>query len=630
MPYGYNQKILHVDLTHTTWEIEEPSERWYRTYMGGSSFASYYLLKYLKPGIDPLSKDNVLVFACSVVCGTPLSGYNRYTVSAKSPHTGGFGESEAGGYFGPELKFAGFDAIVIKGQAQTPVYLWINNGTIEIRDASNLWGKNNFETLELLQNELEDKRVRVASIGPAGENQVPFACVQNDMEHYNGRTGMGAVMGSKNLKAIAVRGKQKMAMADPEKIKEIAVWHKKRIKTHPPNVGLTKFGTPGLVTGLNDSGILPTRNFKQGEFEGADKINAPTYHSTIFHSTGTCWACSVRCKRRVEMKKGKYILDKRFGGPEYEAIAALGSMLGIDNLAAISRGNQLCNLLGMDVCSTGAIIAFAMECFENDILTANDLDGCSLKFGDADAMLWLIKKIAHQQGIGKILAQGVKKAAEIIGNGADQYAFHIKGNELAFHDGRGKTGMALGFALSATGADHIETPHDVAFQGEGVSKLNPLGLLEPVKPLETDEAKVRFFVLGQKAWGINNVLGLCNFCSVPIHAMTFPRLVESIKAATGWDTSLHEILTASERSLVMARIFNNREGFSPKDDRVIRRWHKKMPSGPLKGQKIDSQEFQNAIDLFYEMSGWDNKGRPLRGKLIELNLDWLIEKQDMV
>ena len=390
-------------------------------------------------------------------------------------------------------------------------------------------------------------------------------------------------------------------------------------------MGLTKFGTPSLVEGVNGSGFLPTRNFNEGVFDGAAKLAAPVYHDTIFHSTGTCWACAVRCKRRVSLEDGPYTLDKRFGGPEYEALAALGSMLCIDDLPAVARGNQLCNLLGMDVVSVGGIIAFAMECYENGILTDEDTSGRSLRFGDTEAMLWLIGEIAYRRGIGEILSKGVKKAAAEIGKGAEQFAFHIKGNELAFHDGRGKTGMALGFALSATGADHIETPHDVAFQGDAVSKLHPLGLLEPVDPLKTDNAKVRFFYLGQKAWSINNLLGLCNFCSVPIHAMTFPRLVEAVSAITGWETSLYEILNGSERSLVMARIFNNREGFTPKDDRLIRRWHEKMPGGPLKGRRIKPEELEHAKALFYEMSGWDEEGRPKRGKLVELNLEWLDE-----
>ena len=625
MPFGYNGRILNIDLTRSAVEIEKPSEQWYRTYMGGSSLASYYLLKYVKPGTDPLSENNILVFACSVVCGAPISGFNRFTVASMSPHTRGFGESEAGGYWAPELKFAGFDAVIVRGRAEKPSYLWIKDGDVEIRDASGIWGKNNFETLERIREDLDEKKVRVASIGPAGEKMVPFACIQNDMEHFNGRNGMGAVMGSKHLKAIAVRGSRKMEMADPAKVREIGTWHTRRVKEHPPNVGLTRFGTSILVQGLNDTGILPTRNFSSGVFDGAEKLAAQNYHETIFHSTGTCWACAVRCKRRVEYKDEKYALDKRFGGPEYEALGAFGSMLGIDHLPAVARGNQLCNLLGLDVVSTGGILAFAMECFENNIITRSDTEGVSLEFGNQDAMLWLIEKIAAREGIGAVLSKGVKTAAKKLGKNADQYAFHIKGNELPFHDGRGKTGMALGFALSATGADHIESPHDVAFQGDAVNKLHPLGILEPVKPLETDTAKVKYFVEGQKAWQINNVLGLCNFCSVPIHAMTFPRLVEAVSAVTGWETSLYEILKASERSLVMARVFNNRHGFTSRDDRVIRRWHEKMPDGPLKGQYIEPAEFQDAINLYYEMSGWDSEGKPLKGKLADLSLEWLIE-----
>ncbi len=625
MPYGYNGKILHVDLTAGSWTVETPDEKWYRTYMGGTGFLAYHLLRELPPGTDPLSPDNVLIFALSVVTGAPLSGFNRYTVGARSPLTGAFAETEAGGFWGPELKFAGFDAVVIRGRAPRPVYLWIRDGEVEIRDADGIWGLDNWETLEAIREALQEKRVRVASIGPAGERMVPFACVQNDLEHFNGRTGMGAVMGSKNLKAVAVRGTKKPDLADPEKVKEIARWHNDRIKKHPPNVGLTKFGTPGLVEGVNGAGFLPTRNFREGQFEGADKLAAPAYHSTIFHSNGTCWACAVRCKRRVELDDPRYPLDRRFGGPEYEALSGLGSLLGVDSLPAVARGNQLCNLLGLDVISAGAVIAFAMECFEEGILSEEDTGGRAIPFGDPDAMIWLIEEIAHRRGIGEVLALGVKRAAEKIGRGAERYAFHIKGQELGFHDGRGKTGMAMGFALSPTGADHIETPHDVAFQGDAVSKLYPMGYFEPVDPVRTDAEKIRFFVVGQKAWGINNLLGLCNFVSVPIHAMTFERLVEAVRAITGWDTSLYELVQAVERANVMARVYNNREGFTPEDDTLIRRWFEAMPDGPLKGKRFDPEQFRELIGLYYEMSGWDAQGRPTRGKLVSLGLPWLVE-----
>lgn len=622
MPFGYNGKILHVDLTKLEWRVEEPGEKWYRTYMGGSAFASYYLLKLLKPGVDPLSPENVLIFACSVVTGAPISGWNRYTVAAKSPLTHAFGESEAAGYFGPELKFAGFDAIVIQGRAAKPTYLFIKDGEVRFRDAKDVWGLDNFETMLRIQEEVGDKQVRVASIGPAGERLIRFANVSNDVEHFNGRTGMGAVLGSKNLKAVAVRGAKRMESAEPEKVKEIAHWHNARIKTHPPSVGMTRFGTPGLVKGLNAAGILPTRNFREGVFEGADKLNADAYAS-ILHSSGTCWSCAVKCKRRVALDDAKYPLNPKWGGPEYETIAAFGSMIGNDNLPAVARGNQLCNLYGMDTITMGNLTAFVMECFENGILTEKDTGGRKLNFGDPDAVLWLIEEVVHRRGIGDILAEGVKTASERIGRGSEQFAFTIKGNDLPLHDGRGKTGVAMGYALSSTGADHVETPHDVNFQGDSVAKLHALGLLDPVEPLETDSAKVRFFALGQKAWGINNLLSICNFTSVPIHAMTFHNLVEAFRAVTGWDTSLYEIMLAVERSMVMSRIFNLREGLGPEDDRVIRRWHEEMPGGPIQGKKIDGQEFRRAVGLFYELSGWDQRGRPTFGKLVELNLEWL-------
>jgi aldehyde:ferredoxin oxidoreductase len=495
---------------------------------------------------------------------------------------------------------------------------------VELRDARSIWGINNWETLVRLQEELGDKRVRAASIGQAGENLVRFANISNDMEHFNGRTGMGAVMGSKNLKAVVARGTHKMVPANPVKTAEIARWLNARIKIHPPNVGLSAAGTPGILKAINAGGFLPTRNWREGVFEGADKINWDSYKQAIFHSPGTCWACSVKCKRRVFSNDPKYPLDPKWGGPEYEALAALGSILANDNIRALARGNQLCNLYGLDTISVGNVIAFAMECFEEGILSEADLGGRSLRFGDSDGMLWLIDQIANRQGFGDVLADGVKAAAKRIGRGADRFAFTIKNNDVPFHDCRGKTGVALGVALSSTGADHAECPHDPMFQGEGYVKLAPLGLKEGVKPLAVDAAKVRFFSLGQRAWGINNLLSICNFCSVPLHAMTFDKLVEAVQAITGWDASLFEIMKATERSLVMSRMFNIREGFGREDDRVIRRWHEPMPSGPLEGQRIDELQFREAVNLYYEISGWDKNGVPTPGKLVDLELDWLI------
>ena len=622
MIFGYNGQILHVNLSNNSWEIEKPDENWYRTYVGGSPMSAYYLLKELQPGIDPLSADNILVFACSVVTGAPLSGYNRFTVAAKSPLTHAFGESEAGGYWGPELKFAGFDAIVIKGKAPKPVYLWIHNGEVEIRNADSVWGKDNWDTQQTIKQDLGDKKIRVASIGPAGENQVLFANVQHELAHYNGRTGMGAVMGSKNLKAVAVRGTNKIKYAEPAKVKEIARWHHNAIKTNPTNVNLNKMGTSFLVEVLNHTGILPTRNFKEGVFDGAAKISAQTYHETIFQAKTTCYSCSVKCKRAVAWQDEKYQLDIEHGGPEYESLGALGSMLEIDNLPAIAKANQYCNLQGMDTISAGCAIAFAMECFEEGLITEKDTGGRLVRFGDADAMLWLLEEMAERRNFGGILSKGVKRAAQVIGNNAEQFALHVKGNELAAHDGRGKTGMAMGVALSATGADHIETPHDTLYT-ENIEVLKPFGILEPIDPYAVDEAKVKYFIVGQKLWGINNCFGVCNFASVPAHGMTFPHLVDVINAITGWNTNIHELMKITERANVMTRIFNNREGFNPADDRVIERWHEPLTKGMAKGRYIDRQEFREALDLYYELSGWDKDGKPGKGKLVELDLGWL-------
>jgi len=362
MSYGYNGRILHLDLNNRSWEMEKPSEQWYRTYLGGGGIASYYLLRYLKEEVDPLSEDNVIVFATSVITGAPISGFSRYTVAAKSPLTGAFGESEAGGYFGPELKFAGYDAIVVHGRAHTPVYLWIHDGDVEIKDATALWGLDTGDTFDAIRAEVGVPQARVASIGQAGEQMILFANVISDLAHAHGRTGMGAVMGSKNLKAVAVRGTHRMEFAEPDLFKEIARWHNSAIKENARNKNLKQFGTPGDLVPLNRAGILPTRYFKGGVFDGAEKIGFPGY-SKILQRSATCYACTVACKRVVAISD-PYEVNSRFGGPEYETLAAFGSNCAIDELPAIAKAHELCNRYGMDTISAGNCIAFAMECFE--------------------------------------------------------------------------------------------------------------------------------------------------------------------------------------------------------------------------------------------------------------------------
>ena len=625
MPNGYNGRILRVDLSAGKTWIEEPPEQWYRTYLGGSGIVGYYLLKELVPGIDPLHEDNLLIFASNVISGAPVSGFSRFTVGGKSPLTNAFGESEAGGWWGPELKLAGFDAVVIRGRAASPVYLWLHNDEAEIRDAAHLWGLGNGDTRDRILKDLGDERVRIASIGPAGEHLVRFACIINELRHANGRTGMGALMGSKNLKAIAVRGKKKMTFARPAEVASIAKWHNERIKVHLPNIGWHQFGTPGLVPGLNAAGIFPTRNFSDGSFEGAGKIDGQAMIDTILEGRETCYACAVRCKRVVSCEE-PYKVDRKFGGPEYETLASLGSLCGIDSLPAIAKGHQLCNDMGMDTISAGALVGFTMDCFEKGILHASDAGGAAYRFGDADAMLGLLNDIAFRNGLGDLLAEGVRIAAERIGGGAERLAFHAKGQEVAMHDPRGKTSVALSYALSPTGADHIEAQHETAFQTRTpvFGQLAPLGIHEPMDIFSLAAEKVRNFTILQRVWSLYNSIGICNFVAAPTYALTFPKLVEVISAITGWETSLWELLRAGERANVMARMFNIREGITGEADTIPAIFFDPLPSGTAKGKRIDRTEFRKALELYYDTMGWDRDGKPTRGKLVDLALDWLL------
>ncbi|MCL1940226.1 MAG: aldehyde ferredoxin oxidoreductase family protein [Desulfovibrionaceae bacterium] len=616
MPFGYNGKILCVDLTAGTWSVDEHDATWYRTYWGGGALATWYMQKLIPPHCDALGPENVLVFATSVLCGAPISGFSRYTVAAKNPLTGGFGEAEAGGYFGPELKHAGFDAVVFTGKSPKPVYLWINKGEVALRDAGHLWGLENAPLQDAVRQELDDQKVRIASIGPAGENMVRLACITNELIHANGRCGMGAVMGSKNLKAVVCRGDESsIEYADPEALQQVNKWHRKALTEHMPNVNLGKLGTPMHVMAQQNAGILPTRNWSEGVFEGAENLGVPGYEK-ILEGRHTCYKCSVACKRVVNN-----VSDKRYGGPEYETLAAFGSMCGVADLNAVSRAHERSNALGLDTIGAGAAVAFAMELAENGIIDKSEIAG----FGDADGMLRLVENIAARKGFGAVLAEGVARAAKSIGKGAEAFAFTVKGQEPAFHDPRGKTGVGMGFALSPTGADHIEAPHEVAFQGEAVRMIAPLGILESPVPTDNGPRKVRYFMEGEKSWAMNNTLGVCNFVVAPIFAMTYGKLCEAVTAITGWQTSLYELLLAGERSVVMARMFNTREGMSSNDDKLFRRLHEPLPEGPSAGKKIDEKEFRAALDLYYEMMGWDEKGIPRPGKLHALNIGWMAE-----
>lgn len=618
MTTSFNSKILHVDLSFEKTWIEEPSDNIYRTYLGGSALSAYFLLREMKPGLDPLGPDNILVFMTSVINGLPMGGVNRYNAAAKSPLTGGIADSQAGGYWGPMLKRAGFDGIVIHGKAERPVYLLIKDDTCEIRDASHFWGKLSDQVQEGLEEETGDKRTCVLQTGVAGENGVLYAALTNQMRHFHGRTGLGAVMGSKNLKAIAVIGRKKLALHDKDAGDQVLQWYR---ETYNPKEDLKHaYGTSRIVPWLNRDGILPTHNFREGYFEHADAISGQVMADTILKKRNTCFACPVACKRMVEIpEKG---IETKYGGMEYETIAAVGSLCGVGVMAAVAEANQWINRYVLDSISTGTTIAFAMECYENGILTRNDTDGLDLSWGNSEAVIQLIHKIARREGIGDLLANGVKRAAEQIGQGAEQYAMHVKGQEFPMHEPRGKVGVGLAYATSPTGADHMQAPHDAYFMtwGEPNHPFTCLGLHDPVDVLDLSSNKVRAYYYMQTVFGLFNSIGICDLVGSPIGTLNLEKLKNLINAATGWDMSIFEMMKVGERATTLARYFNAREGFTARDDTLPDRMFQPLQNGTLKGQAIDRKEFERALDIYYTMLGWENDGNPAEAKLAELGV----------
>ena len=631
MPFGYSGNILHVNLsTKDTW-IEHPKEYFYRTYWGGRALALYYMLDQMKPHTDPFSPDNLLIFAPGVLTGTPAPAMPRYTVCAKSPLTGAQGEAEAGGWWGPELKKAGFDAIVVKGSSSAPVYLWIKDGQVEIKEASHLWGKETSMTQRLIREELTDDKIRIAQIGPAGENLVRFANIVNELKHFNGRNGLGAVMGSKKLKAIAVRGSKLLNIYNLEKVREIAQQISRRIMDNPLSNDLRNLGTPATVRPLYEAGCLPSYNWTTGYFQEGEALTAETLNKTILKGTKGCYACPIRCKRVVEVDESGLKVDPAYGGPEYETIASLGSLCGVSDLNYVAKANELCNKYTMDTISTGMVIAFAMQCCEEGLLTKEDTGEVELTFGNKKAVLEMIEKIAHREGLGDLLSQGSYLAAQKMGKGSEKFIHQVKGQEIPMHETRIKTGVGLSYALSDYGADHMKAPHDPFFKDKdsvGLKEMKGLGILEPVSPTDIEEKKVVLFKLLDIYWTVFDILGVCDFGYVPRSLGTMEELLEIIRSTTGWKTTWFELMKLGERSINMARVFNYREGFTSKDDTLPEVFFHNFKGGPLDGQgAINKEDFQKAVRLRYQLMGWNpDSGIPTPAKLIELDLEWLIEK----
>ncbi len=616
--------VLRVDLTSGTINKETLSEDFYRLYPGGKALAGYYLLNELPQNTDAFDPQNMLILANGLLTGSPVSTTTRYVAAGRSPLTNAVGSSEAGGYWGPELKKAGYEVIIITGRAETPVYLWIHDEEVEIRSAEHLWGLPTADVQEIIQEELDDSRIRVLQTGVAGENLVRYAGLTNDLRHFNGRNGMGAVMGSKNLRAVAVRGSGRFQdfAHDPQGLRELARKLARQVRDNPLSWDLQQRGTPGIVEPLNDSGMLPTRNFRQGAFEKVDDIKWESYEEELLVGRKTCYACAVRCKREIQID-GE---NSKYGGPEYESVTVFSSDCGISDLQVVAKANELCNAYMLDSISTGGTIAFAMECFENGLIDLNDTDGIDLRFGNGDALLSMVEKIAKRQGFGDVLAEGSKRAAEKIGKGAMAFAQQVKSQELPMHEPRGKYNVGMGYALSEVGADHLIVAHDTMLTNpDSLPSKNVkfLGIMNAMPAQKFSEAKMRQYFILENWNSFENVVGYCFFGPAPRGFIHPNDVLASINLTTGWDMTIDDLLEIGERAVNLYRLFNAREGFTSKDDDLPERIFMKLENGALEGQSIDREAFLKARSQLYALKGWDpDTGIPTREKLETLSLGW--------
>jgi aldehyde:ferredoxin oxidoreductase len=626
----YNGRILHVDLTRGKTRVEEPSEEFYRTYGGGSAMGLYYILKEVPPGTDAFSPRNVLTLFDGIPTGLPISGQSRITAAAKSPLTGAIGDAQAGGFWPAELKFAGFDGIVIRGKARKPVYLWIHDGQAELRDAAHLWGKLTGEVEGLLRKELGDERIQVLQIGPAGEKLSRIACLINMCNRANGRTGMGAVMGSKNLRAVAVRGKKKMTPVDGEAISRLGKLGKENYDAIPDVSGLGAHGTASIVPFQNATGTLPTRNWNEGQFEGFERISGETMSATILKERDTCYGCLVRCKRVVQTEFQGTPVVPLYGGPEYETISTMGSYCGVSDLNAIALANQLCNQYGLDTISAGATVAFAMECFENGLIGEKDTGGIALKFGNAEALVHVLEMIGKREGLGDVLAEGSERAAKRIGKNASDYLITVKGEEAPAHMPHSKKSLSLIYAVNPFGADHQSHEHDPCYE-EGapalyLKRMAMIGLNKPPPPGSMNEEKVRLTYITQVFFSALDSYNLCQFVWGPSWELYGPDdMVAMLRAATGWDITLDEFMQVGERRLNMLRAFNAREGIDRKADVLPKKFAQPLRgTGPTAGVFFDPKEDAKWRDAYYRMAGWSVRtGNPGKRKLAALGLDWI-------
>ncbi len=594
-----------------------------RKYLGSRGYAAKILYDRVGPEVDPLSPENYLIFSTGAFTGTPWPTAARYTVTAKSPLTGVYGYANSSGYFGPELRKAGFDALVFTGRSEKPVILFVEDSNLKLIDGEAYWGKTTEETEKLLKKRF--KGCRVASIGPAGERLVKISSVINDYGRAAARCGLGAVMGSKKLKAVAVSSSEDIPVT--EEFKKVALEMMRKVGKHPGSKELRKWGTSLLVDPKNVRGDLPTRNHQSVQFAEADRINARSLGEYL-EKNGGCFSCPIRCSRFTKVKEGSYKCNTE--GPEYETINSFGPLLDNDNLEVIIYGNLLCNSYGMDTISTGTVIAFAMDCHEKGLLS--DPDGeLSLEWGSEETILALIEKIAFRKGLGDLLGEGVKRAAQRICKEAEKYALHVKGLEMPMQEPRICKGMALGHCTSNRGADHLYALPTIDLTGnvEAANKFFPECMPEVLDP--SDETyKPDMVVLTEAYCAVSDALGVCKFSTTENFALYPEDLAKGLNEIPGYEHDGKSLIQAGERIVNLERMYNYRHGLDRRDDRLPDRFlEEEATVYNLETEEIVKEgltvDLEYMLERYYTLRQWDENGIPTAERLKDLGLEDLIK-----
>ncbi|MBW1962824.1 MAG: aldehyde ferredoxin oxidoreductase family protein [Deltaproteobacteria bacterium] len=612
---GYTGKLLRVNLTDRRITTEDIEHSVCRKFLGGAGFVAYYVIKEIPAGIDPLGEENKLVFAAGPITGTPLPGNPRHCVGGVSPLTGTIAKSEVGEYWGVFFKRAGFDVLIVEGASAKPVTIVIDNQEVYLKDADHLWGMKTKETQEAIRRELGSDKFRISSIGPGGENKVLYACIMCGLADAAGRGGLGAVMGAKKLKAIAVKGDKAPRVQNSEVIKSLSRWLKDNWNLV---TGLATYGTSPVHPRFEEIGNLPIRNFRDGAFPTHNNVTSNTIKDTIRIGMEGCWGCPIKCKKVVKMEE-PYPVDPAYGGPEYETCSALGPNCGVDNLNALSKANELCNAYSLDTISTGCTIAFAMECFENGLITREDTGGIDLSFGSGDAVVEMVEQIAHRKGLGDLLAQGAARAAKSIGKGAEKYAMEVKGLEIPMHEPRLSKALGLGYMLSPIGADHVMNILDIFFSALGSAAETMLGDGELVgaDPAPFDSIgpkKVYLYYLFTLKRIVQDSLVICG-----MFPYNYRQIAQLIEGVVGWNTTVAEQFRIGQRILTAMRWYNVQNGFTAADDRLPRRFFEPRKEGNFKGC-LNYEQMEQAKKYYYSLMGWNDDGVPGDWKLEELGL----------